>query len=294
VYNTFGAIDERAIERLSFIANMKQFFKVKENTRSDPNNITHEVAKYFPQFCWVLRDFTLDLFDESTNRQMTSHEYLETALLLPPNAQTGEELKVKTMIRDCIRDYFRDRSCFVLPRPVSDEKLLRNVEELTYDSLRPQFRQGLEQIIGFLRSSIKPKIVSNVAVDGKGFVRLVEEIAGAINANALPTLSTTWDRIVESEMKDVLEKAFARYKTELESVETQLPLEESELYKLLFIVKLESAKEIDAFKYSSEKCRFLRDLFQQKSKNLEEDIIDKNDQLSREICESLEKYEAVS
>lgn len=48
-------------------------------------------------------------------------------------------------------------------------------------------------------------------------------------------------------------------------------------------------KEIDSFRYSSEKCKFLRDLFQQKSKSLEEELIDMNDNKSKEICEALEK-----
>ena len=78
---------------------------------------------------------------------------------------------------------------------------------------------------------------SNVAVDGRGYVKLIESIAGAINNNSLPTLSTTWDRIVESEMRDTLQKAFDKLKFEMEKLQEQLPIEESELYKLLFIVK---------------------------------------------------------
>lgn len=48
-------------------------------------------------------------------------------------------------------------------------------------------------------------------------------------------------------------------------------------------------KEIDAFRYSSEKCSMLRSLLQQKSKDLEDGLIDLNDQKSKDICEALEK-----
>ena len=237
IYNTLGAIDERAIERLGFIANIKNFFKIKSATRSDPNNITHEIAKYFPQFSWVLRDFTLELYDQNLQKPITPSEYFETALLLPPNANHSEELKYKSQIRDCIRDYFRERNCDVLPRPVADEKLLRNVEELSYESLKPKFRESCEQVVSYLRATIKPKLVNNVAVDGTGFVKFIEAITAAINCNSLPTLSTTWDRIIESEMRDTLERCHAKYKTEIDKLAEQLPLEESELFKLLFIIK---------------------------------------------------------
>lgn len=157
--------------------------------------------------------------------------------MIPSSARETEEVKMKALVRDSIREFFKERACFVLPRPVADEKLLRNVEELNYDSLKVPFREGLEDLISYLRSSIKPKIVNNVAVDGRGYVKLIESIAGAINNNSLPTLSTTWDRIVESEMRDTLQKAFDKLKFEMEKLQEQLPIEESELYKLLFIVK---------------------------------------------------------
>lgn len=195
------------------------------------------MSRYFPQFTWLLRDFSLELYDESLQRPISSQEYLEMALLIPSSARETEEVKMKALVRDSIREFFKERACFVLPRPVADEKLLRNVEELNYDSLKVPFREGLEDLISYLRSSIKPKIVNNVAVDGRGYVKLIESIAGAINNNSLPTLSTTWDRIVESEMRDTLQKAFDKLKFEMEKLQEQLPIEESELYKLLFIVK---------------------------------------------------------
>lgn len=237
MYNTFGAIDEKAIERLSFISRLNQFFNIRKGGDSDPSRVMREMSRYFPQFTWLLRDFSLELYDENLQRPITSQEYLETALLIPPDAIESDQIKVKALIRDSIREFFKERACFVLPRPVADEKLLRNVEELNYESLKVPFREGLEDLISYLRSTIKPKVVNNVAVDGRGYVKLIESIATAVNHNSLPTLSTTWDRIVESEMRDTLQKAFDKYKSEIARLEQQLPIEESELYKLLFIVK---------------------------------------------------------
>lgn len=38
-----------------------------------------EIAKYFPSFLWVVRDFSLRLLDQMGN-QLTSKEYFENAL----------------------------------------------------------------------------------------------------------------------------------------------------------------------------------------------------------------------
>ena len=46
-----------------------------ENDAEDPE----EIAKFFPSFLWVVRDFTLRLQDQYGNK-MNSREYLEGAL----------------------------------------------------------------------------------------------------------------------------------------------------------------------------------------------------------------------
>jgi Guanylate-binding protein, N-terminal domain len=97
--------------------------------------VVHEISKYFPQFIWAIRDFSLDLFDNRLNRVITSKEYLESALLLDSSAS-----KQKQAVRLCIREYFRERDCFTLPRPINDEKLLRNIEEVNYEHLKEPFK----------------------------------------------------------------------------------------------------------------------------------------------------------
>jgi hypothetical protein len=86
LYNTMGTIDEKAIERLGFLTNIFEMFDIKRKQRADPKEVTHEISKYFPQFIWALRDFSLDLYDNKLQREISSKEYLESALLLDSNA----------------------------------------------------------------------------------------------------------------------------------------------------------------------------------------------------------------
>jgi Guanylate-binding protein, N-terminal domain len=78
-----------------------------------------------------LRDFSLDLKGRSAN------EYLEYALA---NQQgNSAEINRKNMIRSKVREYFKQRDCLCLIRPLNDEKLLSRIEEQDYDTLRPEF-----------------------------------------------------------------------------------------------------------------------------------------------------------
>ena len=57
---------------------------------SDPD----EVAKYFPAFLWVVRDFSLRLHDTMGN-QITTKEYLENAI----QQQKGSSDQIETKNR---------------------------------------------------------------------------------------------------------------------------------------------------------------------------------------------------
>ena len=61
-----NAIDETALEALSLVVNLSKHIHVN----SKPSNIEEDgtlFAKYFPQFLWVIRDFSLQLVDEYEN-----------------------------------------------------------------------------------------------------------------------------------------------------------------------------------------------------------------------------------
>jgi len=53
-----GSIDERAMESLSFVANLTKFLTVSKNADSQ------DLGNYFPTFSWVVRDFSLELISK--------------------------------------------------------------------------------------------------------------------------------------------------------------------------------------------------------------------------------------
>jgi hypothetical protein len=76
VYNSMGTIDEQALQNLSLIVNLSKSIQVKG--RSGTSNLSEvdsaddgdpdELAKFFPSFMWVVRDFTLRLLDTDGNK----------------------------------------------------------------------------------------------------------------------------------------------------------------------------------------------------------------------------------
>jgi Guanylate-binding protein, N-terminal domain len=53
---------------------------------------------------------------------------------------THEEVIRKNEIRNVMKKFFTDRDCHVLKRPINDERILRTINTLPYETLRPEFR----------------------------------------------------------------------------------------------------------------------------------------------------------
>jgi len=56
VFNVMNAIDERAIESLSFISNLSKYLSAEHLMNQD-----EDVSTYFPDLVWAVRDFSLEL-----------------------------------------------------------------------------------------------------------------------------------------------------------------------------------------------------------------------------------------
>lgn len=76
LYNSFGVIDESAIERISFVAELGKFFGFMENKFQFSD---FELSKYFPELIWVLWDFSFELAVKD-NKHIEGKDYLEMCL----------------------------------------------------------------------------------------------------------------------------------------------------------------------------------------------------------------------
>ena len=69
IYNSFGTIDEVALNNLSLILNLSKSLKLRNNSNvlNSKESDDKEMAKYFPSLLWLLRDFALKLEDSDGN-----------------------------------------------------------------------------------------------------------------------------------------------------------------------------------------------------------------------------------
>lgn len=68
IYNQLGHIDEKTIEKLSLITNLYKIITANEKSKK------FNLSDFCPSFFWVLRDFSLDL------KNQTPNDYLQTML----------------------------------------------------------------------------------------------------------------------------------------------------------------------------------------------------------------------
>jgi hypothetical protein len=59
IFNCMTAIDETALESLSLVCNLSKHIHVNAKPSNLHEDDDVQLAKYFPKFMWVVRDFAL-------------------------------------------------------------------------------------------------------------------------------------------------------------------------------------------------------------------------------------------
>lgn len=54
---------------------------------------------------------------------------------------------------------------------------------------------------------MKPKAIDGQALNGAMFTELANTYVEALNSESIPTISTAWERVIDSEIKRVFEEA---------------------------------------------------------------------------------------
>ena len=193
IYNSFGAIDENAINTLSFILNLSKTIKIKSANKDDKEE---ELAEYFPTLLWLLRDFSLKLEDKNGNT-ITEKQYLDNALEdLAGNSDIIEE---KNRVRSLIRTYFKEKDLFVMVRPVEDESDLQNLQNLPDEKLRKEFLEQAKFFRNKVMKKTKPKLFNKKILNGYMLVELVQSILNAINTGSIPVIENSWKYVMQNE-----------------------------------------------------------------------------------------------
>ncbi|KAJ3692265.1 hypothetical protein LUZ60_012615 [Juncus effusus] len=219
IYNQMGGIDETALDRLSLVTEMTKHIRVRA---TGGKSTVSELGQFSPVFVWLLRDFYLDLAEE--NRKITPRDYLELALR--PIQGRARDISAKNEIRESIRALFPDRECFTLVRPLNNENDLQRLDQIPLERLRDEFRAGLDELTKYVFERTRPKQVGSTVMTGPILAGLTQSFLDAINNGAVPTISSSWQSVEESECRRAYDSACETY---MSSFDRNKPAEEDSL-----------------------------------------------------------------
>lgn len=159
----------------------------------------------FPGFLWVVRDFALQIRDES-GRSIGPREYLEDAL---GTTASGRGAVAKNRIRKCLRDYFPDRDCFTLVRPCTNEAHLQTLDSLPNSVLRPEFVAQAQELRAkiFTEAVSRPMTVNGCLLTASMLGMLCQSYVRAVNEGKVPDIKDAWAYVCDAQKAKLEQRA---------------------------------------------------------------------------------------
>jgi hypothetical protein len=225
VFNSSGAIDESALSNLSLVVNLTKHIQTKAGARGEDDGSDFSV--YFPEFLWVVRDFSLQLKDPS-GRPISSREYFENALQQQKGA--SEAIEQKNRIRRLLCEFFQQRDCCTMVRPVTNEELLQNLDQVPVDQLRPEFVAEMNSLRSRILGQSPIKTLNGKQLDGAALLSLAESYSHAINSGSVPNIGEAWDSLCLNQNIRRMEAVVAEFKAQqFPKLQSLIPCEPSHL-----------------------------------------------------------------
>ncbi|XP_078092401.1 guanylate-binding protein 7-like [Mustelus asterias] len=280
VYNSMGTIDQYALEKLYFVTELTDLIKVKANEDFHEDDEI-EYLKIFPTFVWCVRDFSLELKIEG--QAVNQDEYLEHALLL----KKGNSKKVMeyNLPRQCIRNFFPKRKCFVFVRPVARD--LHTVAHVPEQKLDQSFVQECQRFCNYIHQTSQLKCLKGGhIITGRMLGMLADSYVSAISSGAVPCLDDAVTSMARIENAAAVRAASDHYRRQMEQQLVKMPMETWEISDIHGVCEKEA---LEVFMQRSFKDQH-QDYQKQVVCDLAHhylDVCQKNQQLSVEKCQAL-------
>ncbi|XP_032159165.1 guanylate-binding protein 4-like isoform X2 [Mustela erminea] len=214
IYNSMGTINHQALEQLHYVTELTQLIRAKSSSTSEEVKDSTEFVSFFPDFVWTVRDFTLEL--KIGEAPITEDEYLEDALKLVPEHGTNPKIQNSNMPRECIRQFFPKRKCFVFDRPTSDRNLLFHLEKVPEDKLDSTFQEQSKKFCTYIFNHTKTKTLrEGITVTGSRLGTLLKAYVDAIKKGAVPCLENVVTTLAQRENSVAVQKAADHYSEQM-------------------------------------------------------------------------------
>ncbi|XP_057179935.1 guanylate-binding protein 1-like isoform X1 [Triplophysa rosa] len=280
VYNSRGTIDNRAIEELQYVTELKECIKVKSSEEDADDS--SEFVKFFPRFIWAVRDFTLELKIEG--KDATENEYLEFALKLKHG--TSKKVMEYNLPRECIQKFFPSRTCFTFPFPTAPENVSR-LESLDPADLDPKFLEVTDCFCKFVFQDSQVKMLKDgYTVTGRVFGNLAKMYVDTISSGAVPCLENAVIAMATIENEAAVKEGLEVYKSGMEKLKTSFPLELKDVSTEHQRLNSMATQTFMKRSFRDTDGKYLTSL-EENINNLFDGYLSHNEQASKRRCENL-------
>ncbi|XP_054663962.1 guanylate-binding protein 1-like isoform X1 [Grus americana] len=283
IYNSKGTIDQQAMDQLHYAMKLAGHVKLKAAPKAseDEPEDSEKIVLFLPTFIWAVRDFTLQL--ELDGEEVSEDEYLENALKL--KAGSSPETQRYNQPRECIRQFFPRRKCFVFDQPARKRDLVR-LEELEDDEIDPEFQQQVEKFCSHVwETSALKTIPGGHVITGNLLGKLAATYVETIRSGAVPCLESAVLALAKIENAAVVKEAVALYQR-LMAQRAKLPTETAEeLLELHGQCERETLDLFTARALEDGVSDFREDLMRQ-VEAIKVKFCEDNEQASRDKCQA--------
>jgi len=237
IYNVPESINTKNISRLSEGLSLCKELSAPDNLDS-------------PTLLWVERNASLRLVTSDANLYLA--ENLRPKVGALANTKSGIEYN---SVRQVVTDFFPNRFCERMVRPVSDDEVLGaafKLEEAAANAatndIRPEFRANLQRVSSFVKSTSRDKIkLAHWRAHGGSIFDYFEHISSAVNSKRLPH-GGIFAQLERSTIEKAEKDYGALYKTRIEKI--ALPVKVADL-KGYYIACLAEIDKVVTAKYPS-------------------------------------------
>jgi hypothetical protein len=219
VYNSKNTIDENALGNLSIVTKVAQNIQTSSTSTTDAQTGTEslnttmssDIGGFMPRFCWVLRDFALQLKNPE-GQAITAPEYLEHCLQKSTSgSQHKQNEESRNQIRAVLKQMFPTRTCHTLVRPCNLERHLVDIEKAGKDNIRKEFSDQIDTLRKDIFGKIQPKMVNHKPINGPLLALLCQSYVAAINEKGVPVIQDTFSLVEDARSSKAVEQTQAHW-----------------------------------------------------------------------------------
>nr|XP_023660974.1 guanylate-binding protein 1-like isoform X2 [Paramormyrops kingsleyae]XP_023660975.1 guanylate-binding protein 1-like isoform X2 [Paramormyrops kingsleyae]XP_023660977.1 guanylate-binding protein 1-like isoform X2 [Paramormyrops kingsleyae]XP_023660978.1 guanylate-binding protein 1-like isoform X2 [Paramormyrops kingsleyae] len=285
VYNSRGTIDNQAVENLQYVTELTERIKVKSpasalSAEGDDDEEDAQFLQFFPRFVWAVRDFTLLL--EIDGKKVNEEEYLEHALAL----KKGRDRKTVdyNLPRECIRNYFPTRRCFVFETPAAPDKMA-HLESIEENQLSSSFKAVSLMFCNYIyQESLVKRVKGGLPVTGRMLGQLTKTYVETIASGGVPCLENAVVALTQIENEAAVQEGLQVYRNGMEEVTFPIGIEEMSKHHRHW--DSQAIKAFSSRSFKDEKGEYMKKLLETINEAYA-DLLIENEEASEELCRQL-------